>query len=183
MDLTIVIPSSRPHTLAHVLNNIRQQKTDGIEFEVILVQEATDFGQYGTLRYESNFRIHRQNPNADNGASARDFGALAAKGKYVAFWDDDNVYYPHAIASVLCTTLGHDVGIVRIRHQGLIIPSGTKFKAGDIDSMCLCVRKELATRVQWADNGGRFNDYRWITKVASLTNKINFSPVIIGEHV
>ena len=182
-DLSIIIPSHRPRTLAHVLTAINNQSSDGINFEIILILEADNFDQFITLRYGPNFRIHRQKPQGDNGAIARDIGTIAAKGKYVAFWDDDNVYYQHAVASLISTAIGHDVGIVRVRHQGLIIPSGPHIKPGDIDSMCFCVKKDLAARVKWADEQGRYNDYRWITRILALSEQVNRSPIIIGEHL
>ncbi len=183
MDLSIIIPSSRPQTLAHVLTHIHNQRADGIDFEVIVVQEADNFSPFMNFRYGTNFEILRQGFHNDNGAAARDRGLVAARGQYVVFWDDDNIYYPHAVASLFCTTVGHSVGIVRIRHQGLVIPSGPHLKPGDIDSMCFCVKKDLAVRVKWVDNGGRYNDYRWITKVVGLTERVNRSPAIIGEHL
>ncbi len=183
MDLSIIIPSSRPQTLAHVLTHIHNQRTDGINFEVIVIQEADDFTPFTNFRYGINFEILRQGFHHDNGAAARDRGSIAARGQYLAFWDDDNIYYPHAIASLFCTATGNDIGIVRTRHQGLVIPSGPHLKPGDIDSMCFCVKKDLATRFKWADGGGRYNDYRWINKVAGIAERVNRSPAIIGEHL
>lgn len=182
-DLSIVVPSNRPQTLAHVLGYINTQEATGIDFEIVLIQEADDFTPFTHLRYGPNFSIIRQAPQHDNGASARDRGTIEAKGKYLVFWDDDNIYYPHAAASLFCTAVGHDVGIVRVRHQGLVIPSGPRIKAGDIDSMCFCVKKELAVRVKWADGQGRYNDFRWLTRLLCLTEHVNRSPVIIGEHL
>lgn len=182
-DLSIILPSSRPSTLAHVLNYIHNQRADGIDFEVILIQEADDFSPFLNYRYGPNFTILRQGFHHDNGATARDRGVREAKGQYVVFWDDDNIYYPQAVTGLFCTAVNHDVGIVRVRHQGMLIPSGPHLKPGDIDSMCFCVRKELATRVTWADSQGRYNDYRWITRLLGLTERVNRSPVIVGEHL
>lgn len=182
-DLSIIIPSSRPKYLAHLLNYLASQSTDGINFEIIIIQEADNFEQFNILKYDHRTIILRQSPNHDNGAIARDRGLLESRGEYVAFWDDDNVYYRHAIASLVGAACGHDIGIVRTRHQGMIIPSGKSIEPGDIDTMCFCVKKELAIRVKWNDNGGRYNDFRWISKVAKLTTNINHVPMIIGEHV
>jgi glycosyltransferase involved in cell wall biosynthesis len=182
-DLSIIVPTSRPNTLAHVLGYINNQSIDGIEYEVIVVQEADDFEQFKLLRYGPRFSIFRQKPHADCGAAAKDRGILESSGQYVIFWDDDNIYYPHAAASLFSAALGHDIGIVRTRHQGMIIPSGPLLQAGDIDSMCFCVKKELAAKIQWADRGGRYSDYRWISRIMALTDKVNRSPIIIGEHL
>jgi glycosyltransferase involved in cell wall biosynthesis len=183
MDLSIILPSSRPQTLAHVLTYIHNQRTDGIDFEVIVIQEADDFNPFMNYRYGNNFEILRQGFHHDHGATARDRGLIAARGQYVVFWDDDNIYYPHAAASLFCTAVGHDVGIVRVRHQGLVIPSGPHVKPGDIDSMCFCVRKDLAVQVKWTDGQGRYNDFRWITRLLALSERMNRSPVIVGEHL
>lgn len=182
-DLSIIVPTNRPRTLAHVLRYIHNQSIDGIDHEIIIIQEADDFEPFKLLRYGHNFSIFRQKPHIDCGAAAKDRGILESTGKYVMFWDDDNIYYPHAAASLFSTSLGHDVGIARVKHQGMIIPSGPSLQAGDIDSMCFCVKRELAARIKWADRGGRYSDYRWISKIIGLTNKVNQSPVIIGEHL
>lgn len=182
-DLSVIIAASRPQSLAHVLGYVARQSCDGLDYEVVLVQEADDFTQFTTLRYSPRFRIFRQPPSMDAGATAHDRGIIESRGKYVVFWDDDNIYYPHALSTLYSTALGHDIGIARVRHQGLVIPSGPQLKAGDIDTMCFCVRKELAARVSWVDHGGRYSDFRWIGKLAGLTDKVNRSPLIVGEHL
>jgi glycosyltransferase involved in cell wall biosynthesis len=183
MNLSIIVPSCRPTSLAHVLGYLDRQYTDGLVWEIIIVQEADDFNKFQTLRYPHRAQIIRQPLSHDNGAIARDNGLFIAKGDYLAFWDDDNIYYPHAVATLFATANGHDVGVVHIRHHGTTLPSGRAFRAGDIDSMNFCVRREIAAKVKWADNGGRYNDYRWISKVSALINTVSYCPIIIGEHL
>jgi glycosyltransferase involved in cell wall biosynthesis len=183
LDLSIIIPTSRPHTLAHVLGYIEAQSAHGITFEVVLIQEARTFEEFKWFRYGPRYNIIRQSPGNDFGAKGKDTGIINAKGQYVVFWDDDNLYYPHAVASLFATTNGHDMGVCRIRHRGFIIPTCRGFKPGDVDTMCVCVRRELAVRVKWADGGGRYSDYRWITKIAGLAASVNRCPLIIGEHL
>lgn len=182
-DLSIIVASSRPQTLAHVLGYIHRQEMEGIDYEVLVIQEADDFVPFQNYRYGPKFTILRQRYHNDFGAAAHDRGLLESKGQYVVFWDDDNIYYPHAATSLFCTATGHDIGIVRVRHQGLVIPSGPHVRAGDIDTMCFCVRREFAIRVKWADAGGRYSDFRWITRLLGLTERVNRSPVIVGEHL
>src|SRR5215831_3077261 len=97
-NLSVVIPASRPHSLAHVLGYLNSQSVAGINYEFIVVLEADDFELFHTLRYGSRCRLFKQPLGHDNGATARDFGLIAALGDYVTFWDDDNIYYPHAVA-------------------------------------------------------------------------------------
>lgn len=184
LDLSIITPSVRPHSLAHFLNYLQRQSSDGFDHECLVVQESDDgFHQFESLRLGLKCRVLRQKVHNDCGAFARDQAILEAKGQYVAFWDDDNIYYPHAMASVLLAATNHDVGIVRVRYRDRVIPAGAVVVAGEIDTMCLCVRRDLASRVKWADDGGRYSDFRWISRVAKLTTSINYSKVIIGEHL
>jgi len=184
MDLSIIIPSNRPKILAHTLNYLDKQSSDGIIYEIIIVQESDEgFEQFSTLTYNFRTRVIRKRIGHDCGASARDEGFKNSEGNYVVFWDDDNIYYPHAMITMFSIANGFDVGIARIRHHGTIIPTSKAIRAGDIDSMCFCVKREIAAKVKWSDDGGRYNDYRWINKAVGFANKINFSPIIIGEHL
>lgn len=184
LDLSIITPSVRPHSLAHFLDYLHRQSSDGFEHECLVVQESdSDFNGFECLRYGLKCRVLRQTIHNDCGAFARDQAILEARGEYVAFWDDDNIYYPHAMASVLLAAAGHDVGIVRVRYRDRVIPVGAGVVAGEIDTMCVCVRRDLASRVKWVDGGGRYSDFRWISRVAKLTDSINYSKVIIGEHL
>jgi hypothetical protein len=184
IDFSIIIPSSRPKTLAHVLRDLNGQSADGLRYEIVIVQESNEgFEDFILLTYPLCTRVFRQSVCHDCGATARDRGLRESEGRYVVFWDDDNIYYPHAVATLFSISNGFDIGIARTRHRGLTIPIGKTLKAGDIDSMCFCVRREIAAKVKWADYGGRYNDFRWVTKVAGLAEKMNYSPIIIGEHI
>lgn len=185
MHLSIIIPSSRPTTLAHVVRDLNEQSADGLDYEIVIVQESDDgFDKFTHITYSPRFKILRQRIHHDCGATARDIGFNESSGKYVAFWDDDNIYYKHAATTIYSVAYGHPFGVTRVKHRGLVIPTFKGLKPGDVDSMCFCVQRELAAQVKWADHGGRYNDFRWITKIASITNQLpNFSPVIVGEHV
>lgn len=184
MDLSIIIPSNRPKTLAHVLRHLDKQSADGLLYETIIVQESDEgFDAFTALTYGPRTRIIRKEIGHDCGAAARDKGFKESCGNYVVFWDDDNIYYPHAVATMFSITNGFDIGVARIRHRGTVIPTSKAFRAGDVDSMCFCLRREIAAKVKWADNGGRYNDFRWISKAAGLSERVNYSPIIIGEHL
>lgn len=184
MDLSIIIPSHRPNSLAHVLTYLNNQHADGLIYEIIIIQESnSDFNDFTKLSYGPRTKILRQQQHNDCGAVARDRGVVESTGEYVVFWDDDNIYYPHAIATMFTVANGFDIGIAKVKHYGTIIPINSSLKAGDIDSMCFCVRRCLVTKVKWADHGGRYNDFRWITKISSVSTSMNRSPLIIGEHL
>lgn len=184
LDLSIITPSVRPTSLSHYLEYIRRQSISGINFELIIIQESdAGFDEFTKLSYPSFARIIRQKVHHDCGAAARDAAVIGAMGQYIAFWDDDNIYYQHALVSVFLNAINHDVGISRVKHQDRVIPIGAGIVAGGIDTMCLCVKKEVAAKIKWVDNGGRYSDFRWISKIARITSSINYSKVIIGEHL
>lgn len=184
LDLSIITPSYRAQSLVHFLDNFNRQSHDGLGVECLIVQESDNgFHSFENLKVGLKARVLRQKVHHDCGAFARDRAILEAKGDYVAFWDDDNVYYPHAVVSTFLAAVGYDVGIVRVRHRDHFIPIGSQITAGEVDTMCLCVKRDLASRVKWVDEGGRYSDFRWITRIAKMTTSINYSKVVIGEHV
>lgn len=184
-DISIIIATARPTGMTRVLQYIEQQSIDGLNFEVIIVQESDNHNKFNlnTKLPINNIVIHKQKIHNDYGASARDLGILEANGEYLVFWDDDNIYYPHALVSQYITANGFDIGIVRTNHQNIIIPTKNHIKAGDIDTMCLCVKKELSVREKWSNSGGRYSDYRWLSKLLKYDPKVNYSKIIIGHHL
>lgn len=184
IDISVVIPSSRPKSLAHVITYINEQETTGLNYELIIIQESnTNFDKFNCISYPIQTKIIRKKLGYDCGANARDIGAEATCGDYVLFWDDDNIYYRHAIVSSYLTALNNDIGITRVKHNDIIIPIEDNIIAGEIDSMCICTKSIFAKTTKWADGGGRYNDYRWISSLIKKTKSINYSKVIIGEHL
>ncbi len=88
------------------------------------------------------------------GSLARDLGIREARGQYLVFWDDDNLYEPHALATLFAAACEADIGVVQTRYRcrtragEITIPrqwSG-QFVAGDVDTMCVCVRRNWPFR-------------------------------------
>lgn len=186
-DLSVIIATANATNLNRVLHYLEQQSIDGILFEIIIIQEAIK-GKHSKFDINTKLPVNdiivkRQSLHNDWGAAARDVGILEANGDYVVFWDDDNIYYSHALVSQYITANGFDIGIVRTKHQNLIIPTANVVEAGDIDTMCICVRKEMAVREKWATGGGRYSDYRWISKLLNHKPTINYSKIVIGQHL
>jgi glycosyltransferase involved in cell wall biosynthesis len=136
-----------------------------------------------------NLILKRQPIHDDYGATAKDTGLSMARGEYVCFFDDDNIYYPNAISTMYSTVMGHDIGICRVHYKDTIIPprvgqwgTGSIIESGKIDSMCFAIRTSLAKQFKWA-GGGRFSDIRYLEKVKLLSCDIKFNDLIIGEHL
>jgi len=187
-DLSIIVATARSANLVRVLDYIEQQSVAGLAVEIIIIQEAMDERDHRKFNLDTKLPVNdlvvkMQQLHGDYGAAARDVGITEAKGEYLVFWDDDNIYYQHALVSQYSAAQGFDIGIVRTKHQNLIIPTANNIKAGDIDTMCLCVKRELAARERWATNGGRYSDYRWLSKLLKHNPIVNYSKVIIGHHL
>jgi len=92
--VSVIVPThNRPELLAKALRSIQDQ-TFG-DFEIIVVNDAgidvsrlvEHFNSRGTIRYI--------NKKTNEGlAAARNSGIRAARGKYIAYLDDDDTYYP-----------------------------------------------------------------------------------------
>lgn len=185
-DVSIIVATAHPKNLIRIIDYIERQSVSGISFEVVIIEESS--GDHRDFNFTTKLQINdviieQQNLNGDYGAAAHDLGILRSRGDYVVFWDDDNVYYQHALIAQYSTANGFDIGIVRTEHENLVIPSSNKIVAGDIDTMCLCVKRELAIKESWATGGGRYSDYRWISKLLKYDPAINYSKVVIGHHL
>lgn len=184
-NISIISPTIDPKNQQRLLQYVSKQHHDGILFEIILIQESDKPLPFNISNFSCPTQVFQQPLHHDWGANAKDVGIANARGEYIVFWDDDNIYYQHALLSSLATALNHDMGIVRIKHFDCarIIPTGNNIVAGDIDTMCVCVRREIASTEKWADGGGKYSDYRWISKISQRCNSIRYSPIIIGEHL
>lgn len=191
MHLSVVTPTYRRHKLLHhCLQQFTKQSLGGLYVEHIVVSDGPDKKARdvakrfpGVRYYETSEKDRASGP----GSVARDFGIREAKGEYVCFWDDDNQFYPHALASLYSAAYGFGVGIVKIYHteleQEIPDPWNDKFEYGNIDTACLCVQTELAQRHLWAGSPEYASDIVWLNKVQQSNPSKRYVPVSIGVHL
>jgi len=183
MHISIIIPSTRPKHLALTLDAIHRQETT-CSYNIIIIQESeNNHAEFGHILYPAGCQVIRRIMAHDYGASAKDHGLRLACGDYVVFWDDDNLYHEYALQAQYVASIGHDIGIVQTIHHGRVIPYAHHIKLGDIDTMCLCVKRELAIKEFWSDGLGRGSDYRWVSKLLRYNPSINYSDTVIGIHL
>lgn len=102
--VSVIIPTyKRNDTLTNAIDSILKQTYTNLEIIVV-----DDNGEESPFRkqveaimrgYEADSRIrYVKNPKNLGGAGARNVGIEAAGGKYLAFLDDDDTYYPDKIA-------------------------------------------------------------------------------------
>ena len=126
--VTVVVPTHRRRQLLErLLQSLAQQTLDASQYEVIVVHNHTDDGTEEFAREwcaRQAFAARYERKNFNGPARSRDFGARAARGRYVAFIDDDCVATPGWLAAGVAAfepsrdEAGRTVGLV----QGPTIP-------------------------------------------------------------
>ena len=194
MHLSIITATyNRPTLLGRVVRDVLQQSANGLDIEHVVVSDGPDAEAKAVCAMFPTVNFH-ETPKQKGlwGASAKDYGISVACGDYVVFWDDDNVYYPHAAVAMYSVSVGHDIGVARfaIKEYNDSVPfmkeGGLRketFGSGSIDSGCFCVRRELAKTERWDAYKGRDNDHNWISRIHARSRKpFNFTPTVIGIH-
>ncbi|MEZ6066059.1 MAG: glycosyltransferase family A protein [Planctomycetaceae bacterium] len=116
-DISVITATrQRPKHLEACLHHFRQQSLGGLRAEHIVVSDGPD--DYARRQVQSYGARYDQLPESAGqwGAAAKDRGIELARGRYVCFWDDDNWYEPHALATLYTTAFGFDIGVVQCRY-------------------------------------------------------------------
>jgi len=99
--VSVIVPTyNRPDMLGECLESISRQTYSNLEVLVVndggqeVEEIISHFSKVGCVRYIS----HSTNRGL---AAARNSGIRAAKGKYVAYLDDDDIYYPDHIETLV----------------------------------------------------------------------------------
>jgi GT2 family glycosyltransferase len=204
MDISVITATrDRPKHLARTLEMFRVQDCHAtLRCEHIVVSDEPDpRNRFLASRYGARYAEHAA-PMGLWGAGCKDTGIGMATGRYVVFWDDDNIYHRDCLANLYRATAraghaGHyDIGICQCEWLGLVrltswcgpaipVPGENPWPAyGDVDTMCLCVRTSLAREVAWHDGREEAGtDYRWLSRLLNRGAVFNFRPVVIGKHL
>ncbi|WP_437185581.1 glycosyltransferase family 2 protein [Planctomicrobium sp. SH668] len=193
MHLSVITAThQRPSQLARTLEQFRTQCHSNLRCEHIVVSDGPDAVAAQVSKQWGASFVQLDSHRGDAGAYAKDAGIHAARGKYVCFWDDDNLYHPHAISALVATAWDHDIGVVQTQHRfrkahGMVtLPRrwDGQFHAGDIDTMCICVKRELALTAKWGNGQPPpGTDYRWLQALSVKKPSIRFVPIVIGYHL
>ncbi len=193
MDLSVITAThKRPEFLSHCLDQFRRQSLGGLLVEHIVVSDGPDeYAKY--LANQAGARYFELPESVGQwGAGAKDRGIIEVRGRYVCFWDDDNIYESHALVALFAAVQNAEIGVVRTEHRfrrrpGFItIPRrwNGRFELGDIDTMCVCVQTELARREKWQlENPTISNDHTWLMNLMKYNPRINYLPITIGKHL
>ena len=96
---TVVIPTyNRSKLLKGAIQSVLKQTYEN--FELIVVDDASTDNTKNIVKsfYDNRIR-YMMNYHAKGGAGARNAGIFIAKGKWVAFLDDDDIWLPEKLES------------------------------------------------------------------------------------
>ena len=98
MDVSVVIPTrNRSALLCEALRSVLRQQE--VELEVIVVDEASTDDTPTVLSAVNDTRVRVLRHDAPQGLSAaRNHGALVARGEWIGFLDDDDLWAPNKVA-------------------------------------------------------------------------------------
>lgn len=183
--MSVLIATARPQWLANCLAQFRSQSLGGMSVQLVVVAEG-DARHFEPILWGSVACVVNKGVQGRCGAYAKDAGISSCTGDYICFWDDDNVYYPHALATLYATALDHDIGICQAEHMATWfrkMPADRIVKFGDVDTMCLCIRREMASIVLWSDHKGKGTDHAYLTKLVGMGASVRWVDVSIGKKL
>ena len=101
--ISVIIPTySRPDDLARAIKSVLAQTFQ--DFEIVVVNDAGVSAEQVIESFASEQRItYIRHPRNKGLAASRNTGIKAARGKYIAYLDDDDAYYPDHLQSLVST--------------------------------------------------------------------------------
>ena len=113
--VSVIIPSrNRAKLLREALTSVFAQEGAGEQFEmeVVVIDDASSDDTPEVVRHFP--AVHYLRFDTNQGASgARNAGILAIKGKYIAFLDDDDIWFPHRLKAHVPLIEAHpEVGVL-----------------------------------------------------------------------
>ena len=112
--ISVIIPTfNRINLLKETVDSVRNQGFR--DFEIIVVNDGSTDGTGDWLRDQTDLRVIEQNNLGI--ATARNNGAAAAKGDWLAFLDHDDLWAPDKLlVQAEFIRNNHDVALVAVRH-------------------------------------------------------------------
>ena len=115
VDISVVIPTrDRTAMLTTALRSALAQ--DGVTFEIIVVDDGSDQAVMPQSRDLNGRLVLRRHPNPRGVSAARNTGIALARGQWIAFLDDDDVWAPTKLARQLAAASASDRNWVYAGH-------------------------------------------------------------------
>jgi glycosyltransferase involved in cell wall biosynthesis len=112
--VSIVVPVyNEEKTIIQILEKVAAQKVEGIDFEVVVVNDGSRDGTAARLESRPDLYAKFVNRPQNGGKGAAVIDALAAAtGDYILFQDADLEYDPADYAKLMAPVLGHQADVV-----------------------------------------------------------------------
>lgn len=196
--ITVVIPTyNHAHFLRGALQSVRAQSFT--DWEAVIVNNYSDDDTIGVVESFADPRIHLENFR-NNGviAASRNRGIVLARGRYLAFLDSDDAWYPHKLAR--CMALldsGADLvshGLRRIGDEERDVFCGPErlatfdallYGGNCITPSATVVRKDLVESVGMFSEDPEIvtaEDYHLWIKLAKADARMRFLREVLGEY-
>ena len=192
--ISVVTPTHNRHNwlVSCIEQTINQDVT--IPYEHIVVSDGQD-NQVLKICKHYNIKCQCIDKEISTGTSkghlARDTGISMANGKYLLLWDDDNIYYKHAMSTFMQEIEEYDILVCRINYRvrRISFPDlydqipkkwNNTFERSDIDTMNVMIKTKLARKFKWTDCNDYSGDFHWLKKLEEYGAKIKYCDKIVG---
>jgi len=100
-EISVILPTyKRPHLLPDAIQTVLRQTFQ--DFEIIIINDASQDNTKEIVKKFNDARIHYvEHKKNKGGSAARNSGIKKAKGKYIAFLDDDDKWFPEKLKKQL----------------------------------------------------------------------------------
>ena len=188
-DVSVVVPTrGRPNLLPRTLDSIRQQDFPG-SIECIVVRDEPGGGEPAPIRVDGRVALRElRNERAPGLPGARNTGIMAARGRLVAFCDDDDWWDPRKLrlqvaamqeradaVVVSCANVVHCAGRQTIRRapRGLVtFQDLLRSRMAVLHSSTILARRHtVIDRIGLVDESiprGASEDYEWQLRAARI---------------
>lgn len=198
--VSVVIPTyNRTHLLERAIRSVIHQNFN--DYEIIVVDDGSDANTKGVLsKFENKIELISHDVNK-GGAAARNTGINQAKGEYIAFLDDDDIWKKNKLAKQVTrlTNLNNEYGVIYtgIRRQdseGRTILLKNSTIRGSVNKQlylnnfvgsysCVMVHSEVIENAGLLDpRFDRWQDWEWYVRLAQHSKfAVLPEPLVIQE--
>jgi len=187
LNVSVIIPTyNRSHLVKEAIESVLRQ--DYVDFEVIVVDDGSTDGTASICQKLSGDRVRYYYKDNAGQSSARNLGLIKAKGKYIAYLDEDDLWPSDYLKTVVRQLdANEDYGATYTRVIELY-PDGRKREMGTSEhnksgwitkyffdlSPCLmpsstCFRKSVWKDVFWDEALKKCPDYDVFLRVSTRT--------------
>lgn len=184
--VTIITPTYRrlPQLREAIDSALAQEYPN---WELLVVADGADPAVGDLVRGFGDERISYRHTRPLHGAGnyQRNYALRFATGEFILYLDDDNVIYPHCLASMVAGFTGADTGFVACAiHYGCerrVLAPAADFRVQQIDTLNFMVRRRLVEQV--GGYGANYAaDYGLIRRIADISHGNYLPGIIVGHH-